>query len=566
MVAITMFMKIRSSKNKNDNEINEETMKKNIFYTAALLLAGAVMAACSGSEDIMGNNTAEPQTPTEKGAVVLKGTLGSKGSNDNMTRAVASNGTGTWSVGDQFAIYYETVSGHATAVATVNSVNDNGSANFTATLYDPKIGDNDATLVYPASVHDGQGGITSDALTQQNGSDKNRLDIEKVSTTLSVEEQEGEAPKAMLKSTVTMVPQVCAFNLFAYKSNGTPLLVKKLEISDGMHSYTINSENYFDGNFVFEMFPADGADFTFTATVEETIYTKLDNVTLANCGLEHIGCVIDKDGNVYSASKGSDVLYNASFSNKTLTAGKLYMTTMRLTPSGTSDDVTPVAMIAYVGSNGSVDDSSTDTETGYHGLAIAMENCTVYNSGKDNFITPRGTISYLHTVWCTQCSEACTPECTTDIAVAREWKNGINMTSYLIEHSTGEHNHYAAKAARAYNVERPADCSSWFLPSLGQWDLIIRGLITKQDNLSELYSTAITTTRNNKMRQSYYVSIFYNADVRSIRPGPWTCSEASNENTWLLSLNSGLAKPSADDYTGTKADNSIFYGRSVFAF
>lgn len=537
-------------------------MKKNMFYTAALLLAGAVIAACSGSEDIMGDNATEPQAPTEDGAVVLKGTLGSKGSSDNETRAVSSNGVGSWTVGDEFAIYYETVSGHASAVATVNSVNDNGSANFTATLYKPKAGNSEVKLVYPASVHDGQGGIRDDALAEQTGEKADRLDIEKVTTTLSVEEQDGKATTATLNSDVTMEPQVCYFNMTLNKSDGTPLLAKKLEISDGTHNYTVTGSDI-KNSIQFEMWPADDADFTFTATVEEINYTKVD-VTLGTCGLEHIGCVIGSDGNIYSASKtGNEVTYSASFSNKTLAAGMgYYTTTLKLTPDGTSDDVTPVAMIAYVGSHGSVDDSSTDTETGYHGLAIAMENCIQTNAGADNFINRDGRYSNNTCVWCTQESETCTPKQTTDVTEAREWKNGISMTTYLIEHSTGAHNHYAAKAARAYNVAVPAGCSDWFLPSIGQCDMIARGLVTKQDGLTELYSTAITTTANKKMRYDYWESILKNAGVTQLggSPSHWSCSESTIDKPWLIYFDGGFVRN-----VGKKFSNNLRV-RSVLAF
>ena len=522
-------------------------MKKNMFYTAALLLAGAVMAACSGSEDIMGNNTAEPQAPTEKGAVVLSGTLGSKGSKDNETRGyMFGASTNVWEVGDEFAIYYATTTGHATAVATVNSVNESGSANFTATLYNPKAGDNDAILVYPASLHDGQGGIKADALNEQSSTQNNSyIDIEKKATTLSVEEQDGKASKATLNSDVTMEIQVCYLDLYLKKSNGTPLLPKKLVVSDGTHSYTVTPKEDKDRTRV-TVWPADGVNLTFTATVEETIYTKLDNVTLTNCGLEHIGCVFDKDGNVYSASKGSEIIYSASYSNKTWKGGTKYHSPLTLTSSATNDDITPVAMIAYVGSHGSVDDSSTDQVTGYHGLAIAMENSYWFNAGSDNYKGIDGEEKINSLPSCIQISEACTPECdgvSYPIAQAREFKNGITMTSYLIEHSTGNHDHRTAKAAKDYNVPVPTGTSGWFLPSIGQWGLIAQGLITKQDNLSELYSTPLTNATNAKMKKSYFRSIYVNAGADE----PWNncisctfyCDDASSEFLYAMNFANG---------------------------
>ena len=62
----------------NEGRKLQKTMRKNIFYTAALLLAGAVMAACSGSDDITSDITPEPQPSVEVGTVELSGTLAAR--------------------------------------------------------------------------------------------------------------------------------------------------------------------------------------------------------------------------------------------------------------------------------------------------------------------------------------------------------------------------------------------------------------------------------------------------------------------------------------------------------
>ncbi|MBR3306327.1 MAG: hypothetical protein IKI75_03605, partial [Lachnospiraceae bacterium] len=137
--------------------------------------------------------------------VELSGTLGGKSST---TRAIAENGTGTWEVGDKFAVYYETSNGHASAVATVNSVNDDESANFTATLQSPKLGNNSVKLVYPATAHDGKGGFKTDGLMTQDGTvdciNQKGLDIETAEATMNV-----EGTTATLTDDVYLEPQVC---------------------------------------------------------------------------------------------------------------------------------------------------------------------------------------------------------------------------------------------------------------------------------------------------------------------------------------------------------------------
>lgn len=509
-------------------------MKKNTFYAAVLLLAGAVMTACSGGDDVTSDITPVSQTTAEAGVVELSGTLGSKGS---VTRNIAENGTGTWEVGDKFAVYYQTANGNASTVATVNSVNDNGSANFTATLHSPKSGNNDVTLVYPASAHDGQGGFKTDALMKQEGTldyiNAKGLDIETATTIMNV-----EGMNATLTENVNMQPQVCLYTLYLKDNYSNFISATKLEISDGTHNYTITPSNA-TTVLTIALVPIEHADFTFTATTtkEGKLYSKQD-VTLASCTAANVGDVIFADGNIYKVSNGTGVIYSVSFKDRTLVSGRFSYNYLNLST------ITPVAMIAYVGEPGSVDDSSTDSQNGYHGLALAMHNVT---SG---------------TRWCVNNNNPSTPcsnQSSSDISVARTWINGINRTTHLIEHPDG-HNHQAAKKARNYDVQPPLGTSEWFLPSLGQWQLILQGLITKGENLPEPYSTPIGTDMSNPdMGSNSFSSIFTNAGA----DGFWCCmssSEYSDEEVWWLVI--------AEDYGYAFSQNKYNYDtvRPVIAF
>ena len=518
-------------------------MKKNMFYTAAMLLAGAVMAACSGSEDIMGNTTPEPQAPTQQGAVVLSGTIGGRSAmmnaigddatgdaddQDNMTRAVASNGTGTWTVGDQFAVYYETANGHATAIATVNSVNDNGAANFTATLNAPKAGDSEVALVYPASAHDGNGGIKADALDEQDGTRATlgaKFDIETAETTLNVEND-----KATLNSDVNMVPQVCLYKLEIDKSTTCPLYMSKLEISDGTHIYTISGSEPFSAPYV-ALWPVSNANFSFVAT-EGIAYTKLDGVTLANCTSDNVGDVFDKDGNIYRASPTDNgVIWRANFSGITLESGKAYNMDgdptehFNMTAEG-SNGIIAVAMIAYVANTAGTVDTSIGAE-GYHGLAMSMFGCWSFNS------TGWKPNTYVWQQWCTQTSEACTSHQSTDLTTALSWLDGISITNELVNHAT--HTHWAAKATAGYVAERPTGCSTWFIPSLGQWQLIYQGLITKEQNLSEPYPVAFYEYDGGTPLDPIFNPFLKNVGAAGMRGnGYYSCTECTSMKVWLF--------------------------------
>lgn len=440
-------------------------MKKNMFYTAAVLLAGAVMAACSGSEDMTSDNAAEPQTPAQQGVVELSGTIGGKG---NLTRTISETGAGSWAVGDQFAIYYQTSSGHSTAVATINSVNENGAANFKVSLYYPKTGESNVTLIYPASAHNGTGGIKAAVLAEQDGTlagiNNNGLDIETGTTGLNVEEQAGKYSKATLNSDVQMQPQVCLYTLNLKKDAETDLSATKLEISDGTNSYTVTPTGGTATNsFTVALLPASDASFTFAATTTESgrVYTK-QAVTLATCTSANVGHVFDKDGNVYEVSNGPGVIYGANFSNKTLESGKFYTSNLTLEASAGAG-ITPVAMIAYVGAAGSADSSTGEGSGSFRGLAMAMSdvNNTYYAWA------PEGQ-GYQE-----ECSGVYQNSTFTNHRDCADMK-GIDNTRILANHTcSASHSHPAAEAAKNYSVEgfTPSDlgCSNWFLPSSGQW-------------------------------------------------------------------------------------------------
>ena len=499
-------------------------MKKHTFYMVALLLAGAVMTACSGGDDMTSDITSEPQPSAEAGDVELSGTLGSKG---DVTRAINAYGYGTWEVGDKFAVYYQTANGNATTTATVNSVNSNdGSANFTAVLHNPKAGDNDVTLVYPFSAHNGEGGFKTDALMSQEGTldyiNTKGLDIETATTTMKV-----EGMNATLTENVTMKPQVCLYKMKIQDDESHNLTTKKLEIREGTHTYTITPTTP-DYILTMALLPIESSDFSITATTtgEINTYTKRDGVTLTNCTAENVGDVFDEGGYVYSVSK-VPAIYSKNYSGKTLEAGKFYSGIVSLSISSTPI----VGMIAYVGDHGTVDDSSTDAQTGFRGLALAMKN-----------ISEGNTREYK---WCDQSSNYCTDTHSNNIEVARGWKNGITMTTALVNHGSHTNAHSAAVKARNYgvnySVSRPTEITSdWFLPSLGQWQLILQGLITKGEGNS--YSTPIGDyydnegSNFNKGTSSFY-SILDNAGAQGIYLCNWSSSEYSSGSAWCLVVN-----------------------------
>lgn len=519
------------------------------------MLAGVVMTACSGDEDIL----SKTQTPAKGNLVVLKGTLGSKG---DQTRTVADDGTGNWEVGDQFAIYYETYSGHASAIATVSSINDNGSANFTAKLGAPKKGSNNVSLVYPATAHDGQGGFKTDALMNQGGTleyiNENGLDIETATTTVSV-----AGTTATLTSDVQMQPEVCIYKMQLrqdYYSDLDP--IDHLEINDGTHTYSINAAEA-NNVFTVALLPTENADFTFSTITNESgpglIYTKRIGVTLGNCTPDNVGDVFDSDGTIYSVSRGSGLTRISSFSGITLEKGKFYSQKITLYKIKR-----PVAVIVYVGEHGTVDDSSTDPQTGFRGLAMSMQESTKdnTNNASQNYDVA-GDGAFFSTgkyKWCNKKTEACTSHACDDITVARELKNGISMTDELVNHES--HTHLSARTARNYraanyqyqrnsnryfsgsteyyNLPLPSGTSNWFLPSIGQWQLIVWGLVSKTNG--ETFSTPLTEDANSDMNAGAFNHILTNAGADGLKAeckNYFSSTESNNNNTWTFTLGNG---------------------------
>lgn len=160
---------------------------------------------------------------------------------------------------------------------------------------------------------------------------------------------------------------------------------------------------------------------------------------------------------------------------------------------------TPVAIIAYVGSAGSV-----ETGTTYRALAIAMSDF-------------RSDV----TKWSNKNSVTCVSQ-TTESATALTYLDGIACTEILV---TDNHNHSAAKAAVTYMGTIPDGCSNWFLPSLGQWNLISRGLLNSTTNL--------TTDENSELKLSAINTVIRKAGGVNFTTGMyWSSTEYDPENTW----------------------------------
>lgn len=230
-------------------------------------------------------------------------------------------------------------------------------------------------------------------------------------------------------------------------------------------------------------------------------------IALSAVTSDYVGSVVTTDGNVYATVAA------ASAASKTA-----------------------VAVIAYVGTAGSVD-ASSDT---YKGLAVALSDA---NSGSN-------------CQWAEDYANCLSSSQTSDIVAALGFKNGITCTSTL----TGDgHTHAAATAAASNNgTTAPTGTSGWFMPSMGQWNLIVQGLATKKAG------SAVTTdltylTDNPTYKADNLNSVITDAGGTGFKTSSyWASTEQTFVRAWAIYF--------ANGYATNYAKTVNYYVRSIIAF
>lgn len=199
--------------------------------------------------------------------------------------------------------------------------------------------------------------------------------------------------------------------------------------------------------------------------------------------------------------------------------------------------VTARAIIAYVGAAGSVDASSAT----YKGLAIALTDANGGNSCQ----------------WYTAEDITCTSNYTNDLPTALTDKYGITNTATLAAGCGKGHTHAAAYAAANYAVAHPTSTSDWFLPTIGQWNLIVQGLTGSSDNLDiNVYNETYMTANINAK-----ITISGASAIPTGNHHYWSCSEKGTGSAWAMFFKDGGANGGWKD----TASGTMFV-RSVLAF
>ena len=232
---------------------------------------------------------------------------------------------------------------------------------------------------------------------------------------------------------------------------------------------------------------------------------------------------IDKDPGVSLASATVGMVIGAN--------GKAYTTIALANKYSTA-----AAIIAYKG-NGEAN-SSYNT-----GLAISLADVSVTKK------------------WKSSADGTCTAQ-NSSIATIRSDLQGLTHTATLCSSEHTSHGHDAATAADGYTstMATPTGCSKWFLPTIGQWNLIVKAMCGGSANLTTSNNSSYKAAEFNKKIRVAYGESESTACAGDVQDsgGYWSSVEYSTSNAWGMFFGSGRA------YYNSKTNRN--YVRPVLAF
>ena len=488
-----------------------------LFSIAVLALA---MAACDNEDNVT-------EQPPQQAKIPFSATLVAPG-NGATTRTTYTESEGSinvaWKIGDAIQIVNDNTPANSDEV-TVGTINSNGSATISGSITAGANGD-EITAYYPASSQTNWD-VFRGKFEMQDGTlayIQDNLDYRIGHGSLSVS---GDPAAATLGSSLKMDSKIAIWKLTLKDDAATPSLLSATKVTIKNGEKVIAS--------------------TSTISPTSSVYLALPLVSDIAGGAITIK-VTTESGTYYFYSK----------SGINLSAGKFYQSTVKMTYTppaighalasavvgeiigsdgkayaATDKDILPigvsaVAVVAYVGSEGSVEKDTT-----YRGLAIATNDAN-------------GGCSCL---WYNEGGGTCVSQ-TDKVTTALGYLDGIACTETLL--SDG-HTHAAATAARSNNgTSAPTGCSDWFLPSMGQWQLIVQGLTGK--------STALSTSTNLDYTESNVNAKITAAGGDDLDGVYWASTEYDTDNAWYISFENASADK---DY---KTFDYWIRVRSVLAF
>lgn len=492
---------------KTKEEDNMKQTMKTIKMWAALLVAVVALAACSSDAESevtpRPSEPAAPQAPTftmtvsaQKGGDATRGTL-----TDNTTTISSA-----WEADDEVSVYNVTKS--AALTGTLKAQSAGSSTTLSGELTGSVDTGDQLMLSYKSASYATQDG------TLEGIADNCDYAI----ATVSVTDVSGGS---ITTGDASFQSQQAIVRFTLKNSTGSDVLsASELKVVADGNTYTITPASA--TSILYVALPGISSKaITLVATVSGTTYVfSKSGVTFANGNFYRINVKMS-EGGALSAVTTADL-------GKVIGSDGLIYSTASSVPS----PFVASAIIAYVGSEGSVDASSST----YKGLAIALTDA---NSGST-------------CQWYTDNSGTCVSQ-TSDIATAITYKNGIASTNTL---TSDGHTHYAAQTASSYSTARPSGTSAWFLPSMGQWNLIVQGLATKAGST---VITDLTTTGNSTYKASNLNTVITAAGGTGFRSSNyWSSTEYETDRAWVMFFYYGRA--------GYYEKTGNYYVRSVLAF
>jgi uncharacterized protein (TIGR02145 family) len=218
--------------------------------------------------------------------------------------------------------------------------------------------------------------------------------------------------------------------------------------------------------------------------------------------------------------------------------GHIHATVSAVDCGGTASGI-----IAYVGDAGTADYSSGSGS--YKGLALAL-----YDYGGS--LTTNGTTCQWYTANSGTCiTNGQSSTLSTAIGTTGDFGKGIDNTNRLATAACGSgHVHAAAQNAKNFSVARPSGASQWFLPTMYQWNLMVKAMCGK--------STDLTTSTNNDYKADKFNEKITAAGGRGVLSYYWSSVEYDTDFAWRMGFGSGNAS------NGSESSNGRV--RAVFAF
>ena len=222
------------------------------------------------------------------------------------------------------------------------------------------------------------------------------------------------------------------------------------------------------------------------------------------------------------------------------------------TPGALSCGGKKVAVVAYKGAAGSADTSAGSS--GYCGLAIALNDA---NGGAPCQWGPKGAVCNTNAMSSTY-SEV--------LVTTGDFCKGIDNTNRLANADCfSGHDHAAAKAAKNYKYDasvsegaHPTGTSQWFLPTMYQWNLILKGMCGDHGDLR--MQTVMDTGINDNYKTASFDTNITAAGGTSVQNHFfWPSIEKDIDASWGVDFVNGRAS------YYTKIGN-MAYVRAVLAF